>query len=159
MAQNADRIDQRGLHGALQLDVLFDVGRKALQNGVENTARLARFHHVDVQRVEDLGVLPHGGGQVAPPSTEPTRAGQNLLKGLVLLLARENFQTLHQRQAGINHDGELAGEDGQFLGVDAAAEGGQVEFLALLGHFRGGDLLALQQVLQFVLLAGRHLPR
>ena len=59
--QDGDRIDQRRLHGALQLDVLFDVGRQALQNGVENTARLAGFHQVDVQRVEYLFVLAHGG--------------------------------------------------------------------------------------------------
>ena len=49
-----DRIHQRGFHGALQLDVLFDVGREALQNGVENTAGLAGFHHVHVQRIEDF---------------------------------------------------------------------------------------------------------
>jgi hypothetical protein len=36
-----DRIDHRGLHFALQLDVLFDVDREALENGVEDTARFA----------------------------------------------------------------------------------------------------------------------
>ena len=49
IGHDTDRVDQGGLHGALQLDVLFNVGRQALQNGVENTAGLARFHHVDVQ--------------------------------------------------------------------------------------------------------------
>src|SRR5580658_10799244 len=62
-AEDGDRIDHRGLHGALQLDVLFDVAGEPLQNGVENTARLSGFHHVVVERVEDLVVLLHGGGK------------------------------------------------------------------------------------------------
>src|SRR6267378_216500 len=48
--QDAHRIDKGGLDGALQLDVLFDVGRETLQNGVQNTAGLARFDHVYIQR-------------------------------------------------------------------------------------------------------------
>ena len=71
------------------------------------------------------------------------------MKDLVFLLARKNFQALHQRQPGVDHHRELAREDGQFLGIDAAAERGQVEFLALLGHLGDVDLLAPQQVLQF----------
>src|ERR1700682_87424 len=46
--QNTHWVNQRGFYGALQLDVFFDVLRKALQNGIENTARFAGFHHVDI---------------------------------------------------------------------------------------------------------------
>ena len=58
-----DRVDHRGLDLALQLDGLLDVGRQALQNRVENTARLAGGDHVGEQRVERFGVLLHRIGQ------------------------------------------------------------------------------------------------
>src|SRR5271156_36452 len=62
-AHDGDRVDHRGLHGALELDVLFDVAGEALQNGVQNTARLTGFDHVVVERVKDLLELLHGGGK------------------------------------------------------------------------------------------------
>src|SRR5580704_15785209 len=61
--QNHHRVNQRGLHGALQLYVLLDVGREALENDVQNTARLAGFDHVDVEIIEDLLELTHGSGE------------------------------------------------------------------------------------------------
>ena len=145
-----DRIDHRRLHGALQFDVLFDVAREALQNGVENTARLARFHHVVVQRVEDLVVLLHGGGERRAALDRGAGAVQNLLEGFVLLLARKNLQALHQRQAGVDHHRELAREDGQLLGRDAAAaKRGDVEFLPLFGQLADVDLFAAQRGREF----------
>ena len=57
---------------------------------------------------------------MAPPSTERAHAVQDLLKGLVLLLAGQNLEALHQRQAGVDHHRELAREDGQLLRVHAA---------------------------------------
>src|SRR5882672_9708494 len=82
--------------------------------------------------------------------------GQDLLKEFVFLLARQNFQALHERKTSVDHDRELAREDGQFLGTHATAELGHIEFLALLGHFGGSDLLALQQVRQFRLVGCGH---
>ena len=119
-AHNGDRINQGGLHGALQLDVLFDVAGEALENGVENTARFAGFDHVVVESVEDLVVLLHGGGKRGAAFDRGAHATENLLEGFVLLLVGENLQALHQRKTGVNHHRELAGEDGQFLGVHAA---------------------------------------
>ena len=45
---HGDRVNQRRLHGALELDRFLNVAREALQNGVENAAGLACFHHVAV---------------------------------------------------------------------------------------------------------------
>ena len=46
--QDAYRINEGGLDGALQLDVLFDVSREPLQNGIQNTAGFAGLDHVYV---------------------------------------------------------------------------------------------------------------
>ena len=46
-----------------QLDVLLDVDGEPLQDRVEDAARLARRHHVGVERVERVGVLAHRVGQ------------------------------------------------------------------------------------------------
>src|SRR5882724_126815 len=154
--QNADRIYKCRFDDSLQLDVLFDVGRKALQNGVENTPRFARFDHVHVQRVEDLRRGSHRSGKRRASFDLTARADQDLLKEFVLLLTRQYLETLHERQTGVDHDRELAREDREFLGLHATAELGHVEFLALLGHFGGSDLLALQQVRQFRLIGCGH---
>jgi len=45
---------------------------------------------------------------------------------------------------------------GEFLGLHAATELGHIEFIALLGHFRRGNLLTFQQALQFALVRGGH---
>src|SRR6202789_4145990 len=103
-AQDGGRINHRGLHGAFELDVLFNVAGEALQNGVQNTARLAGFDHVVVQRVEDLLVLLHGGGKRGAALDRAAHAIENLLEGNVLLLSSENLQALHQGQTGVNHD-------------------------------------------------------
>src|SRR5207248_3305795 len=154
--QDAYRVDQGRFHSTLQFDVLFDVRRKTLKNGVENTARLARFHHVHVQGVEDFRRAAHGGGKRCASFNLGARAGQDFLKDLILLLARKNLETLHQRKTGVNHDRELAREDGQLLGIDAATKCGDIEFLPLLGHFCGGNLLALQNARQFRLVRCSH---
>ena len=154
--QHADWIDQRGLHRALQLDVFLDVSGEALKNGVQNTARFARLHHVDVQRVENLRILPHGRRKSCASFHGSARSDEHLLKELVLLLPGKNFQALHQRQPGVDHDGELARKDGQFLRFNLAAESGQVEFLALLGHLGRRDLLAPQDVGELRLVRSRQ---
>src|SRR4029077_16665425 len=83
---------------------------------------------------------------------------QHLLKRLILLLARQNLQALHEWQTGIDHDRKLASEDCEFFGVHAAAEGWNIEFLPLLGHLRRRDLLALQQRRKLRLVRGGHHP-
>src|ERR1700735_4871894 len=58
-AHDRSRIDCRRLDSAFQFDVLLDVGREPLQNGVENAARLAGLDHVVVESIEDFVVLLH----------------------------------------------------------------------------------------------------
>ena len=54
---DGDRVDERRSNLALELDVLLDVGGEPLQDGVEDTAGLARRDHVDVEVVKGLGVF------------------------------------------------------------------------------------------------------
>ena len=53
------RIDHGRLDLAVQLDRFLDVDGQTLQDGIENTARLAGGDHVGVEVVEDLGVFAH----------------------------------------------------------------------------------------------------
>ncbi len=82
---------------------------------------------------------------VAPPSTRGPHAGQRLLEGRVLLVGGQNFETLHQRKSGVDHDRELPEEDGDVLGLDlAGAESRHDEFLALFPDRARRDALAPQ---------------
>ena len=85
-----DRVGHRALHLALQLLVLLDVGREAVEDGVEDAADLAGGDQLDVELVEDLGVILERVGEGGA--------------GLDLGLDREQ-DLLHRRVVG------LAGED------------------------------------------------
>jgi hypothetical protein len=128
---DGDRVDHRRLDLPLQLDVLLDVDRQPLQNRVENTARLARRNHVREQRIERVGELPHRIGQRGAALHRGSRLQDDLGEVLVVFLVAENIEALHERQPGVDHHRELAGEHGQGLGGD------------LLGRLAGGRLLFL----------------
>src|ERR1700720_4338440 len=139
------RVDQRRFHLALQLDRLLDVGRQALQDDVQDAARLARRDHVDVEVVEGLRMFPHRLGERRAGLDVGAHGMDHRLEGAVLLLIAEDLQALHQRQAGVEHDRELAGEDGDALLADAARDPGQqLDLAPLLADRRDLDLLAPQ---------------
>ena len=129
----------------LELDRLLDVGGEALQDGVEDTARLAGRDHVGEEVVEGLGVLAHGVGEAGAALDVHAGLLEDLGEGLVLLLAAQDLQALHEGQTGVDHDRELAHEDGEVLGGDAAAELGQGDLLALLLDRGDQDLVAPQE--------------
>ena len=60
---DGDRVDQRRADLRAQLDGLLDVDREALEDRVEDTARLAGGDHVDVEVVERLRVAAHRVGE------------------------------------------------------------------------------------------------
>ena len=120
---------------------LFDVGRQTLENGVENTARLAGSDHVDVEIVERLRVLAHRLGERRPALDVLPNLEDDLLEGLVLLLLTQDVQALHEGQTGIDHHRELPGEDRDVLGFHTAAEFGQGDLLALFLDRGDDDLL------------------
>ena len=152
---DSDRVDQRRLHGRFEAHRFFDVGREALQNDVENTAGFAGFDHVGGEVIEDDRVLPHCVGQCRAAFHRGPHAGQRLLKRLVFLVGRQDFQTLHQGQAGIDHDRELAKEDRDVLGLDLCrTECGHREFFALFANGARRNAIAAQRLRQRLLIGG-----
>ena len=100
-------------------------------------------------------ILAHGIGQRGAAFDGGPDAEQRLLEGRVLLVGAENLQALHQRQAGVDHDGELAEEHRHILDLDlAAAKSGQGKFLALLPDGAGRDALLAELRGQSVLGGG-----
>jgi hypothetical protein len=123
---------------------------------------LARGDHVDVELVEALRVLTHRVGEAGTALDVHPRLLQDLAEGLVLLLAAQDLEALHERQARVDHHRELASEDREVLRGNPAAELGQHELAPLLLHGRDQDLVAPQDLHHgfFVVgdpLAGNHL--
>src|SRR3954469_23786423 len=85
------RVDERRLDLGVQLDRLLDVGREALQDDVEDTARLAGRHHVGEQVVERLGMLFHGVGERGAGLDVAAHLLDDGLEGAVLLLVAEDL--------------------------------------------------------------------
>jgi hypothetical protein len=123
-----------------------------------------------VRSSNTLGYARMALARVEPPSTvvrTPVRHFWNVgfswlaaRISLVRLLLAEDVQTLHQRQAGVDHDRELAEEDGDVLGSHlAGAERRQREFLAfLLDRSGDGDALTAKLGGQHLLVLGGPFP-
>ena len=80
------------------------------QNGIEDTTRLAGGHHVDEELGEDLGVLPHRGGEGMARLDVVQHFPEDLGEGRVLRLVSQNVQALHERKARVDHRRELSRE-------------------------------------------------
>ena len=153
------RIDQRRLDRRPQAHGFFDVGRQSLQNDVENTAGFSSLDHVGSEVVEDVGILAHSIGQRRAPFHRGANPGQRFLKRLVLLVGRKDFQALHQRQTGIDHDRELAEENRDVLGLNLArSKRGQSELFAFFADCPWGNALAPQVLRQHLFVRRHPLP-
>ncbi len=78
------------------------------------------------------------------------------LKIRVLLVVAEDFQALHEGKASVDHDRELAEEDGLLLGLDGAAANLKIEALsgALLLDDIGLNALTGQRCTQYLFVFG-----
>src|SRR5256884_2337871 len=112
----------RAFHLSHDRVVLLEELGQPDQYGVEDAARFAGRDHVDVQIAERLGVLAQriGEGLTALDVIDdlPGDVGEDLILGLL----RQDVERLDERQAGVDHRGELAGEHDDVAGLDAAAE-------------------------------------
>src|SRR6185312_12523635 len=87
----------------------------------------------------------HGVGQRGTAFHRGANASEAFLEEQVLLVGGQNLQTLHQWKSSVNHDGELAEEDGNVLdGHFARAQLGQGKFFAFLLDGAGRDALTPQ---------------
>src|ERR1700683_1741288 len=71
-----------------------------------------------------------------------------------VVMIGKNLKGLSQRQAGIDHDGELARENRELLLIHARAERGDVEFLPLFGELVDVDVLPPEHCLERRLALG-----
>jgi hypothetical protein len=131
--QNADRVSHGRLHFADQFVHVFNVLRKAEQDGIQITGSFAGLYHAGVQFVEDLGMLFHGVGQVGTGFDILAYLQQHALEKFILLLVAQDANGLGDGQSGIEHDRKLAIENGDGLerNAFAATDQGQIEFKLL----------------------------
>ena len=81
------------------------------------------------------------------------------MEGGIFLVGRQNFETLHQWQTGIDHYRELAEENGDVLdGNLTGTERGKGELLAFFLDDNVGNALFAQVCLQHLLVGGFPLP-
>src|ERR1700688_369434 len=158
-ADDRDRVNQRRFHRRFQPHCFFNVSRQTLQNYVQNTARFTCLNHVSGEIIEDIRVLAHGIGQSGAAFHRGADSGQRLLKCRIFLVGRQNLQTLHQRQSGINHHRELAEKNGDVFHLDfAGAECRHHKFFALFPDCSRCDPLAAQLLSQRLLVRCHAFP-
>src|SRR5437867_1998095 len=138
-ADDRDRVDHRSLDLALQLGGLLDVAGQALEDDVEHTARLTDLEHVGEEVVEDLRVLPERLGKGGAALDLAGDLAGDVAEGLRVALLGQDREALRERQASVDHRGELPCVDGQVLVLDLTADllDGRDLGRALLD--RGGD--------------------
>ena len=109
------RVDHRAAHLALQLHRLLDVDREAVQDGVEDAADLAGLDEVHVEVVEDLRVPAERVAERRALLDARLDVAQDDREELVVGLALEDVEALHDRQAGVDHRREEAREGDDVL--------------------------------------------
>src|SRR5437762_3593984 len=117
-----DRVDHRALDLALQLGGLLDVAGQPLQDDVEDTSGLTDGEHVDEEIVEHLRILLERLREGGAALDFVRNAGRHRAQGLGVALLRQNRQALSDREAGVDHRGELARVDREVLVLDGAAD-------------------------------------
>ena len=124
------------------------MGGNALEDGVEDTTDLAGGDEIDEQGVEDRGVALERLGEGRAGFDIILDLLDNRLEEFIILLAPEDVEALDDRQPGIDHGSELAGEDDELVLLDPAEHGFQAaEQFAdalLLDDFLDLQLLALE---------------
>ena len=137
-------IDHGGFDFFLERHSLFDIGRQAGQDGVQNTAGLPGFHQVAVQGIEDFRVPSQGVGQISSGFDIGFDLRDGLAEGLIVRPPSQDFQALHQRQTGVDHGGKLAGEDDDVALGDFSFFGTEKSALGFFPDAVDLDVLLLQ---------------
>ena len=109
-----NRVDGCGLDLSGEFDRLLAVSGKPLQSRVEDAAGFACGNQIREQRVERSRVLPHGVGKRTSFDVGACLKDDGS-KIPVWLLRAKHLEALHERQACINHDRELARKNGRLF--------------------------------------------
>ena len=121
--EHDDRVGHGGLDLLFQPRGGFEEASETVENFGEQTAGFARFHHAGVKAVEDPGVFRDGLvkriallHERADFADDAAQAGLFFRVGLLV----ERGQAGDEREAGIDHGRELAGEKHEVGFVDLA---------------------------------------
>ena len=109
------RVHHRAAHLALQLHRLLDVDREAIEDRVEDAADLARLDEVHVEVVEDLRVAPQRVAERGALLDARLHVAEDVREDLVVGLALQDVEALHDGQAGVDHRREEAREGDDVL--------------------------------------------
>ena len=131
-----DRVDHRRAHRALEVVVLLQLDRDALQHLLQVAAGLAGAHHGDEEVREDLGVLRHGLGERQAGLDVLAHGDDRVLELGRLGLLLEHVERAQQGEAARDHGGQLARHDRDVARLEAA-----IAVEELLDGGRGGLLV------------------
>jgi hypothetical protein len=95
---------------------LFLVGRDLVEQRLECTGLFASFNQVDEKIIKMERVLGQRFGQRTAAFHVSLDRHDQLLHGRILVAAADDFERLHQRNAGCQHRGELAAENRYITG-------------------------------------------
>src|SRR5262249_30189256 len=139
-------IDHRAFDLAFELGGFFDEYGDTHEDRVQDAAHLAGRDHVHVKVVEYLRVLLQRLGERDAAFDVLLDGSDDVAEKLVLGLLAQDVEALDDRQAGVDHGGELPCEDHDVLGLHLGTEARQRDLLvhcALLPHPSGDGLDAL----------------
>src|SRR5262249_36600101 len=121
----------------------------------ERTGLFARLHEVHVQIVEVERMLAERLVERRAAFDISLDVEHQLLHCRLVMPVADDFERLHQRNAGGEHGGELAAEDRDVFRLDLAAA---LEERALLADLDRDDSLAAQVGAQSLLTGGETSP-
>ena len=143
--EDCEGIGHRAFDFPAQLYGLLDVGRQTVQDRIEHTSQLASGHQVHEQIIEDFRVLSQRIGKRAARLDRHFDVFEASLEVWVRFLVREEVQRLDDRQARVDHRGELASEDDDLSQTDTGgARHLEHDFFGLLLDLRDRDALSLE---------------
>src|SRR5690606_13722332 len=114
------RVRQSAFELAHQLGPLFDVDRKAVHDGVENTTHLTSIDQIHKQVVKHRRVTLEGIAECRTLFNLALDVRNDTLEKRVRLLARQNVETADNREARVDHCREETREGHHLLDLHGA---------------------------------------
>ena len=153
-AEGDDGVGHGGLDAPLQLFGGFEVIGELHEYAVQVTARFTGAHHADVEVGIGAWMAAQGFGKGFAGFDVLSDVSDDLREIGVFGLFGEDVQALKQRQTGIDDGRQLAGEEQQFDGFNAAPSEPATGLGALNLNFVGGKAATLEHLSQCLTIFG-----
>ncbi len=145
--QHDNRVNHRRFNFSGDPGGFFQEQRQTVQHVFHSTGRFTGPNHVQVKFIKGFRMLRQSFGKCGTGFNQIGGFAQHDLTVRVLGLAFKSPQRADQRQAGVEQDGQLAGNYGQFFAFDDLGAQGHIHdietaaFAALFGAFFSAGLL------------------